>query len=166
VAWVKSHGRQLRGLNRRVVPLVLALLMLLGGWWAAPAHADLDFCAGDPIITFNLAVTDITVNIPLSATKYATRQNPVVLLVFVPSNVRTLLNVGVSTYALRTELVKVPTLATGREMSIRFAVYAPDGGPATRYTVSYRATSRLEIKSGKTTSGAWHTASFRVPFTL
>lgn len=144
--------------SRRLAGL-FALLLALGalvGQAPPPVSADGDMCAGDPVVRFNgNADVSFTVRVPVSAVPAITKQNPVILRIYVPSNVTAQVVLFTGALAERVDIVRTSTVASGTSFEVPYETWAPTpvGGAAYRY--NYSAVSTIASTQYNANSGVW-----------
>lgn len=120
--------------TRAVAIVVVALLALPG----APGSLNValagdEFCANDPILSFDGQIVRIIAFVPRSALPLITEQNPIRYRVYVPQNVRAEVLGYTGEAPERVDFVQTGEIASGSSFTLRFEMIAPDRGAGTTY---------------------------------
>src|SRR5206468_3547034 len=125
-----------RGLSRRALgSLLLGLSLALAGWGPLQPHVALagdDFCAGDPIISFDGELVRVLIQMPVSSLGHVSAEDPVRIVVSVPRDMKAEVISYSGIVPERVEFVPLEPAALADEVTIPFVIYAPDQSESTR----------------------------------
>lgn len=154
-----------RGLRLAAAGTVAAAFAGLALPNAATVDAGEDMCEGDPIVSIDGSILQIVVRMPVSKLKHVSAANPVLIRIYVPSDVK---HVSVVAYTgpipERVEWVPVAGVTKGKDkFKVKYAVFAPHGNGNEKYKLQYVATTKIDQRRHDFDSGKWNDGDIDMP---